>query len=264
MINKKLNYSILFIFLFLNLNIVYSTNLVQNFLYFDYNKSSSLNYIAFEIQKDIKIDQIQFNLETYYNENKTNISCQKNISFEQDDFSKKIVCGISNLGEGKYTFISTISNNSTIINKLKNIKYANSNFNLDLKFKTFENKTQILIQIQNKSQLNSNNEYKVQTYIPKEVIYNLNDSNKDKLITSKNRYIIINNDPLIAWNLNEVPTNITYTINKKISKEDMDKFNLNITSENSKFKYMNYIIISLILLIILLILKPLINQKNEN
>jgi len=94
--------------------------------------------------------------------------------------------------------------------------------------------------------------------IPKEVIELLSDENKADLISSDLEYVILDEDPLIAWNVEKAPAKINYTINKKISIENKQKFSVEVDGSSSVFKS---VIVILIIFIVLVRAAPVTRKK---
>lgn len=232
----------------------YKENSQFNYLDLYIDQNSQTNKVSYEIKFEENQD-FQFEMQTYYNNEKINKTC----SHQSNAMSKTITCEIPKLGNGEYKFIATMTNyNGQITKTLQNTQYIYQNTQTNINFKEIDNNnTEITISITGES-----TDLKVNQLIPKEVIAELTPENKDSLITTTTFYQIIESDPLISWNIEKSPANITYTINKKISLEDRQKFKVEIT-QNTPFKIIKVIITLLIIVIILLIFRPLFKKNGK-
>ena len=104
----------------------------------------------------------------------------------------------------------------------------------------------------------------VENFIPKEVIPILTEENKEEFIQSDRSYIILEEDPLIAWSVEKAPTQINYTIKKKISKEDFNNFKVSASKKDSSLKYVTYLAYIVIAVILFSIVKPIFNKKRKS
>ncbi len=220
-----------------------------NYFTFRIDENSNTNKLYYEINYDANLDLDIFVVKIFHN-GVLKDTCQKSLKRNSDVVSEKIVCEVQKYGGGEYNFISSISFNGTIINFLNNTEilpyiYSFNEINSTLEFLDLGDKTQITIN------LNQNLEnIQVTNLIPKEVISNLTQLNKNSLIYSKLDYEILDSDPLIAWNVEKAPTKINYTIQKHINLEDQKNFVIEIKDESlvNKFKWIIYILIIIIII----------------
>ena len=226
----------------------------NNFVKFLYFNTENINTSVVAYNLDYRNDNIRlgdvFKLDIYHN-SKLIQSYNKTFIFDEPKLFEKSIFDVGKLMNGEYTFNMTLYRNNSIILNSKVNKFYYNDIVSDLNFIVKGNTTEIIMNIDGVGE-----DMIVYLKIPKEVITNLNSKNKDNLIYSKQDFKIIKEDPLIAWNLEKVPTQLNYTINKKISSSEQDKFKISV-SPNSNYNFIKIIIIILILLIIIVSLKPL-------
>lgn len=151
--------------------------------------------------------------------------------------------------------IDNLDNSNTGINSIS--KEYKDLFSSKINFETTPNgNTLITILVE------SDNDKPVDVYhtIPKEVIPQLTNDNRDELIQSNQEFVIIKEDPLIAWHVEKPPATINYTINKEISLEDRNNFSVEI-KESEKFNKLKFLVYFLIITIIVLTLEPIFKKK---
>ena len=154
------------------------------------------------------------------------------------------------------TFLDKFGDSSSATNDISN-QYT-KNYFADVTYTTNEF-DQTIININ----VNANKPVDVTHRIPKEVIEELTYENRDEHINSNLDYVILESDPLIAWHVEKPPANITYTINKKLTQNEINNFQTSV-KESEKFNFLNYLVYFLIIVIILLVLEPiLIKKKNK-
>jgi len=268
--NKFIN-TILFL-LFFQIFLVNSTDILTlksdnffNYLNFEENTNSSNYIVSYEILYNKNIEgNIDFNLELIYNDNLKKNLCVQNLEINNNLIFKKVNCNIPKLGSGNYLLKAILIKDKKIVGALENSYTINSiivkenNSNSQISFEEIEgNKTRITIEI-----LEEGKNLIVLTKIPKEVIENLNEDNKNSLIETQLDYEIIESDPVIAWNIENSPTKINYTINKKIEEKDMKNFKLEI-KDTQNFQIFKYLIFFLIFIILILIIKPIIFKSKR-
>lgn len=214
-------------------------------------------------------------------------NCLNEFVYDSNVILSKRFCLVENVTSGDYEIFSKIKNiESGELIELYNLKnILDDKISLDVDFKIHDNKTTITLNIndefleknlnlkkQNKLDENSienlekYSKYNLTVYsrIPKEVIEILNEENKNDLLISNYNYTIIEEDPLIAWNIERPPKKINYTVNKEISVEEQKKFEFNIQkNDTSDIKYLEYIIWICIIIVIILIIMPIIKNKNK-
>ncbi len=260
----------LFFLIFLILLISFSSVLGENivdqkgsnldFLKIYSNPNIEFNKISYEVMfNDNILDSDNFILEIYKLENNEfnliSTICNQKLSRTDDSVYRKITCDLSKNYSGFYLFKGKIFRNSELIDESVKLLNLNSDFNVE--FNNVELGTKIIMHIY-EGNLSSN--FKVLNEIPKEIISELNEDNWDSYILDYNaNYSILKSDPLIAWNIEKRPTDVEYTINKKIDREDLTKFKIEVElEEDSLFSstLFNYIILFLILLLIIMMVKP--------
>jgi len=209
--------------------------------------------------KNFEDNKYFFELIVFFNGEKIDDKCAKEISIREGDSKifQKITCSVEDMGEGEYTFDVTLFDEDK--NMLENViskEYVFLKTQTNMKFIENGNKTTILIDIDSID----NESVTVFNRIPKSVIEILNDDNKNSLIESNIEYEILEEDPLIAWNIEEPPKTINYTVNKKITKEEQKQFSLDV-KESKTFQYLKFTLFVLILLIMGLLFKPVLKKK---
>jgi len=227
-----------------------------NYLHFTLDENSNTNKISFELlfNNNIKKGDI-FELNIYYKD-EFKITCKNILDVSEDTKYTKITCEVPKLGDGKYDFKGKILREDKTILTFKETEFISNNLNFNINFDmSKKDSTPISIKIGGNSE-----NITIENFIPKEVIEELTEENKNQLILSEKEFTIIDSDPLIAWNIERTPTEINYTINKKISKKDTEKFKIGV-KDNKTFNYMKYIVFFLIVLIILFLSKPLFIKK---
>lgn len=228
------------------------------YLYFKLDKNAQTNKIAYSIETQNDKDYY-FEMKFKYNNIIQEKTCEKTLEKNSEIEFKKIICEVPKLGDGKYEFIATISDeNNNLIEERKNIQNLYKNTKSEISFIENGEQTTIVIDIEG-----TDENLQVLHEIPKEVIESLTEENKNSLIKTDYEYEIIEEDPLIAWNIDRPPRKINYTINKQLTQEERDKFNVEIT-EKSYFNFIKYLTILLIAGILIFLLYPTIKKKNKN
>ncbi len=252
------SFFLIFIFL-ISLNGIFALGGESNFHFLNFfiDENSDTNKVSYELiyNGELQTGDI-FKVEIYFNSELVDESCVKELSISSDILFTKFVCEVPKNGEGEYTFIGKIIRDGEEINVDLTKQYINSDGSsaslvLD---NNYDDKTIIYIEVNSESE-----DLIVKSRIPKSVIENLDEDNRDELIYSELEYEILESDPLIAWSIEKAPAKINYTINKKVSNEDLENFQIEV--ENSAaFKGLNYILILVILLIIFLVFRPLLKK----
>ena len=225
----------------------------NNFMIYDDLKTNKVSY-SIKVDEDVQYDFIM----RYYYEGEFVDKCEKEILLKEGEVFKKIICDVQKLGNGEYVFDAVLANSEdddlyTSFDKT----YLFNNMKTSMNFEVLEDQTKISIYIEGKGE-----DIILEQEIPKSVIQNLNKQNQDDLINSKKEYTIIEEDPLIAWNVERVPSKVNYTINKKITNEDKKKFRASI-SENKGLNSLKYLFSALILIILIILFKPIVTKKNK-
>lgn len=244
----------LFFMFFLTLNFVLAEN---NLEYLNFNSDSNLDtykvsyYIVYSTEKQVT----SFDLEIIHNGILVD-NCKKTLVYDSKLVSEKIMCDVPKKFEGEYLFIAKLLNKEEVVETIttyekikKNNVYFFDEHNSTLEFQVNSDSTNIIITVNEKGE-----NLVVLNQIPKEVIENLNDENKNEMIISNFKYEILDSDPLIAWSVDKAPTKINYTITKKISLEDQKNFSIDIQND-SFYNNLKWVVYILIFLIIVLALK---------
>jgi len=228
-----------------------------NYLYFYLDNSSQTNKIAYDVLfDDVRISKLESDI--YYN-NELVDSCNYDFTGIDSMSYVKVICEIDKLGDGVYTFKSRlIDNNENILVSKENNESIYSNTNAQISFIDLEgNRTTVVLTIEGTGE-----NIFVNHTIPKEVIPSLTENTKDTLIKTDSDFKILNEDPLIAWTVDKAPAKINYTINKKISDEDKQKFQVEL-SEDENFQSLKLVILGLIILIVGITLKPMLKKSKK-
>ncbi|MDA3856483.1 MAG: hypothetical protein PF569_09585 [Candidatus Woesearchaeota archaeon] len=226
------------------------------FLYIDEEAPS--NKISYEINYLSGLSSL-FELNLKFNssdedlEDFEGVICSYDLSFnEGDERYEKITCEVSKLGDGEYEFSAVLKDElGEVVNFFSNTEFLYSGISANQEFIDLGDKTQVILHIDG-----SMEGLKIGSRIPKEVIENLNSENQDDLIFSDLEYEILDEDPLIAWSVEEIPSDINYTINKKVSLADREKFKIEV-ADNASFKFINYLAILLVGVILFFIFRPM-------
>ena len=230
-----------------------------DYIYFHIDSQSSTNKVSYGLSYPNN-EEYSFEMYIYYNGLKQEQICQIKIPTGENTQYSKITCEIQKLGEGEYTFEGFLyDKDKALIKKTLNKEYiTKDDKNNKMEFiSNPDDTTTIIITI------NTNQSITITNEIPKSVIESLTEENKNSIIKSNIEYEILDEDPLIAWNIEEPPATINYTINKKISVEEQKQFQLKIKNDMA-FKGIKYAILAVIVIILILIFRPLYKKdKNE-
>lgn len=256
--SKNLRVFLFMFFITLNGVCVFGQSNLE-YLYFDSDNLSQTNKVSYGIS-NLKNQEYIFEMNMYHNNEKYEKSCNEKISSKEDTIYNKITCQIQKLGDGEYTFegnLYEINNEEKIlIGKTIDKEYVHLGESSNIKFISNEEDqtTTIIIEVKGDKPV------QVINTIPKSVIELLTKENQASLIKSNYEYIIIEEDPIIAWNIEEPPATINYTINKRISAEEQKEFQIKI-KDDPTFKLIKYGILVLILVILGLLFKPLLKKQ---
>lgn len=255
--SKSLRVFLFMFFITLNGVCVFGQSNLE-YLYLDFNSSEQTNKVSYGIS-NLKNQEYVFEMNMYYNNEKYEKSCNEKISSKEDTIYNKITCQIQKLGDGEYTFegnlYEMINDEKILITKTIDKEYIYLEKSSNIKFISNEEDqtTTIIIEV------NGDKPVQVINTIPKSVIELLTEENQENLIKSNYEYEIIEADPVIAWNIEEPPGTINYTINKKISTEEQKEFQIEI-KDDPAFKFIKYGILVLILVILLLLFRPILKK----
>lgn len=242
-----------FLFLIVNMTFVCSGN-IADYLYFVEGNETSKHKISYSIDNEPDKKGLFFVLDVYYKDEVFE-TCRKSLDFEDDVIFKKITCEFEDMGDGEYKFIGKVMFENNELESVVNNIYLYDSVKGDMKFIVKDKETLIFINIDGNGE-----DMLVKQRIPKEVIELLTHENKESLVHSDIPYDILEEDPLIAWNIKETPSSINYTIKKKVSPADQEKFGLEIT-ENSYLQSMEILTYFLVFVFLLLIFMPLVRKK---
>jgi hypothetical protein len=255
-----LRYFCLVLVFLLSLGIVCGAN-DQSANYLAYNGFSfydnlSSNKVSYSIRVENQINY-SFEMDYYYNGELLD-TCDKSIFLDEGEVFKKVTCDVKKMGDGEYVFDAFLKSSQSNYSYFSYESiYLFNDTRAEMDFEVLDDKTNIVITIDGNYE-----DVVVKQEIPKSVIEILNSDNKDELIDSELDYYILKEDPLIAWNVDRVPSTVNYTINKQISEEDKKKFKLEVSQKRS-FKMLKYAIFVLILVILVVAFKPVFLKKKK-
>lgn len=229
-------------------------------LSFDADDSKLSYLISFGIEKtEIMQEQNTFTMSFYHNGQLQVRKCEVPLNFSSTQYLKTS-CEIPKLGDGQYTFVAKIENENgeqlyqLFHTELKSETSANASFS----FTDKENSTTITISLPDTGE-----NVQISQYIPKSVIESLTEENKDLLIQSELPYEILDSDPLIAWTVEETPTQFNYTINKETTLEDKKDFTLEFT-KTPLFSFIQIVLVIFIVFLLLLLVYPALKKKQSS
>ncbi len=207
--------------------------------------------VAFGFNYELIDNTSEFYIETLLDDQ---VIIEKSCSYLFDDISGlygKITCPIESRGNGNYEFrgILDIQGEKVFVTNSRLAIFEN--ISSSFTFKEVENGTQITLHIGG-----SGENVQILSRIPKEVIELLTPENQDSLISSELPYEIIEADPLIAWNVEKIPTDVSYTIKKNISIENRNNFAVEIR-ESEETHVLTYLIFILLLIVLFFVFKPM-------
>ena len=224
---------------------------------YDMNKRGEIYQISIGFELDRRFSQEDyFYLDVVY-DGQTQEECRKQIITSNQSVFKKITCEFQSKGTGEYLLQGRVESDE-VKYEFNTSFYESSKAYGHYEFENLEdNATLVRLSLEG----NASN-VKVYSRIPKEVIPLLNEENKDSLINSTFDYEIIEEDPLIAWNVEKVPEDVEYRVDKEISKEDQERFSLKI-EESKTFGFMKFIVGLGIIGILILIILPTIRKNKK-
>lgn len=228
------------------------------FLDFYFDIETNVNKISYEINNFENFQSTdKFILNVKFNGDITNDRCENNLDFDDSTFYRKLTCEIKNYGDGNYDLEAQIKRGNEII-EITNSRFSLfENVKANVEFENLGDKSIIYLNVEGEGE-----NLKIINTIPKEVIEILNSENKRDLIESEFKYEILEEDPVIAWSVDRAPAKINYTIKSKSSNSDLERIEIDITS-NSKFEYLVYLVYVLIILILYKTFKPLFKKKGK-
>ena len=251
----KLN---LFVYLLVFLSSLFLVNAQEEMFETLYLVESNESFqIAYGVNDEVIHEGSVFSIDVYFDD-KLMIEDSCFEVFENiDGFYGKIICPVEDLGDGNYKIISKMSLDSEIIFSNSYVFSSFEDVFSYYEFKDLGDGTQVLIHVEGDGE---NKE--VLSFIPKEVIELLTLDNVDELIHSDLEFEIVEEDPLIAWNVEKIPTDINYTIKKKVSKEDLQNFGIEI-KEGKSSNILTYIVFVLFVLVLFFSFKPAFKKKDK-
>lgn len=167
----------------------------------------------------------------------------------------KVTCPIEIQGDGNYNFVGILEYEDSIV-YVSNQKFSQyEGITSTFSFKEVDEGTLITLFIEGEGE-----HVRVLSDIPGEVISYLDEENKDQYIISDLPFEILESNPLIAWNVEKIPTEINYTIKKNISQQERNDFGVEIR-ESEGTHYLTYIIFVLFLVVLFFIFKPAFKKK---
>lgn len=254
---KKITCFITFLML-LFLSLSYASNEGFEFISFEKPQNSNsfkLNYGLSYLGEYEENDY--FKVDFYFNNSYDSVLCSKTLNLDEDMIFSRKTCDVEDMGSGTYQFIGYVLRDGLVYKKHISTHYLNKDSNSNIEFIDYENQTQVNIYV-------DSNLEKVTLYhdIPKEVIPRLTYENMGQYITSSMEFEIIEENPLIAWNLEAPPKNVSYKLNKKLSDEEKLKFKVNI-EETKSFLFFKFLTSALILILVILIFRPILENQSK-
>ncbi len=228
-----------------------------NYLYFFIDENSQdLNKVSYEVDLESIISEneelvVELNINGEVHE-----ICRKPLENKDNVAFMKVTCEVpKEYGDGEYTFKAKIIDKENTLEEITNKEFMFENVKASMSFENFEGKTVVVIDVTGEGK-----NIIVKQEIPKSVIEVLNESNKNDLIETDFNYKILNEDPLIAWNIEKAPTKINYTINKDVSDQQTEEFGMQVES-NQNLGLFKFVIVILIFVILGFAFKPLYSKK---
>lgn len=251
---------ILLIFvLFLSLNMVFASS-QDGFKFLNFNTNPELEkfLLSYEINYLGEFEEEDFfKIDFYFNGKFEKTICYEPLNYEFDLIFLKKTCEVEKLGPGEYQFLAYVLRDGIVYKYLYNNHFISDNGLVELSFEDLENGT--LVNIFVDSQLD---EVTLYHDIPKSVIERLTYENRESLIDTEFDYVIIKENPLIAWNIQSPPKNVSYKLNKQLTEEEKLNFRVDM-EETPQFLFFKYFVMLLFVLVLILIFRPLIKKKKN-
>lgn len=224
-----------------------------------YSKNQIADKIGIVILNNEKFqdnDELQVNY--IFNDNILANSCKHTVVFNDDSsYNKKIYCPIpTQVENGLYTIQTKLIREDKVLKELKEYSFfydSNKTFST-MKF------TQTPKGVNIKLILPENLEDGDIIYheIPKEVLPLVTPSTKKDVISSNKEYIIIEEDPIIAWEVSAKDTEIEYTLlNNSVEESQKVDFKTYKQDENS----ISIVVIFSIVVLLIIIFVPFFFKK---
>lgn len=252
-----MNYKIGVIGILLLLVIPLGFSSYENYIdFYDITKEDSLYYVSYDFDfRGNFSEEEYFEVELLYEDQPQGKICNKQINTAEESIFQKITCQFEHRGPGEYTLRHYIKNQNDTLYEFESSFYEQDEAYGYYDFKNRgENGTEVVVKIRGNI-----SDAVVYSDIPSSVISNLNEENKDDLISSQREFTIIEENPLIAWNVESVPEDISYEVKKNISQKQQEEFSLKIT-QSSKFSIVKYLSGFGIFLILFIIFIPVIRK----
>lgn len=235
---------LIFIMFILIIPISFSAGMkVQNY---EFRGTLNSDYLEVDFLVDmslVDISPVIFSLRATYEGTDLGEICVRDITSKIQLFS----CALNNRGEGTYLFeINLLDENESVVDS----KIIVENLILGGSQNIISENGQTIVTI---NVLEGEN-LLVEHTIDKSVIPSINDENRDKVISSDKEFIIIEEDPVIAWHVEKAPEEIRYTIDEEVSPDKLDSFSTEI-QENSPFPFLRIVVFILIILIVFIAFK---------
>lgn len=194
-------------------------------------------------------------------DNLKSVICQKSISLDDSLLFEKGSCQFEKLGVGDYDLIFELSRDENLLLE-KKIEYQAEEVVFGSEFGSygFYNRGESLDVILDVEVQGEN--LKILSVIPKEALELVTEENKYDVISSQIDFEIVEEDPIIAWNVERAPVTINYTINKKVDSNTYENFSTQI-EENKVFGFVKLFVGVLFVLILILIFFPGIYKKKK-
>lgn len=181
-------------------------------------------------------------LEVFLN-GKEHTTCQEDIKLEVTKPNVEFICEIGKIKKGDLTLVGRLYQNGEVIAEVAKKEYVFENEGVQVNYIEMENYTILEIFV------NTNVSTRIVQEIPKSVIEKVTPENKDEVLVSNLEYVIVEEDPVIAWHIDSPPEKINYTINKRLTPEQKAQMRLEAEENKTSYKWMIYIGVFLILII---------------
>lgn len=204
-------------------------------------------------------DNLQINYR--FNEQEISQICSHEISFaNENSIQKRIYCPVPvQLVSGLYQAeILILRDSQKLISQNISFFYNSPNSLATHHFRLVPEGTEVTINIQN---IDNQELFELYHSIPNTVIPRLTYENRDNLILSENDFIIIQENPIVSWQVTSREERIQYIIlDKELSEEEKVQFaSYTIPKESG----LNLILLFSILILLLIIFVPFFTFKKK-
>jgi len=254
-VHKLFSYLVLLLF---SLSIAHSVSQSDDLKFLDFylENESNIYKISYEINSFEKfLPTDKFILKVYRDDELTTDNCEYELDFSDETFYRQLTCEIQNLGQGNYVFLASIVRGGEIIEDVVSRQSIFDGVKTNIEFRNYGDSATIFLTVDGVGE-----NLRIVNTLPKEVIEILNDENKNELIESDFDYKILEEDPIIAWSVDKAPAKINYTIKSKVKDSDLERIEIDVTT-NPSFKYLIYLVYILIIVIVFKTLKPAFKKK---